>query len=319
MYSGKIIRFLTAAVLGTAAVGVALSPPARAAAPTHYVFALVTHGQTGAMFWDVVRRGAQAAAADHGARLIYLPDPTESGEARLVTNALQQHVDGIAVTLAFPLAMSAVVKQAEELNVPVIAVNAGANEWQKMGMLGYVGTEEIASGMSVGNRLNSVGAKNVVCLDHQQGAVQLEQRCDGIKKTFTGKVTVLYVPGLDMASAQSRMLAKLQQDPTVDYIVTLDSSFVPATEMAIKLSGSKAKTGTFGVDTRAIKSIEQGSLDWAVDIQPWLQGYEAIDLLYLYKINGNLLGGGGPVLTGPSYVTKENVGEVAKFVAEGTR
>jgi simple sugar transport system substrate-binding protein len=60
-------------------------------------------------------------------------------------------------------------------------------------------------------------------------------------------------------------------------------------------------------------------LDWAVDIQPWLQGYEAIDLLYLYKINGNLLGGGGPVLTGPSYVTKDNVGEVAKFVAEGTR
>jgi simple sugar transport system substrate-binding protein len=319
MDSRKVLRLLTMAALGAATVVVAHPPQARAAAPTHYVFALITHGQTGAAFWDVVRRGAQAAAANHGAKLIYLPDPTESGEARLVTNALQQHVDGIAITLAFPLAMAPVVKQAEEENVPVIAVNAGANEWQKMGMLGYVGTEEIASGMSVGNRLNKAGAKNVVCLDHQQGAIQLEQRCDGIKKTFAGKVTVLYVPGLDMASAQSRMLAKLQQDPTVDFIVTLDSSFVPATEMAIKLAGSKAKTGTFGIDGLTIKSIERGTVDWAVDIQPWLQGYEAIDLLYLNKANGNQLGGGGPVLTGPSYVTRDNANDIAKFASEGTR
>ena len=50
-----------------------------------------------------------------------------------------------------------------------------------------------------------------------------------------------------------------------------------------------------------------------------MEGYEAIDLLWLYKTNGDLVGGGGAVLTGPAFVTKDNIDEVAKFAKKGTR
>jgi simple sugar transport system substrate-binding protein len=39
----------------------------------------------------------------------------------------------------------------------------------------------------------------------------------------------------------------------------------------------------------------------------------------LYLTNGNLLGGGKPVLTGPAIVDKTNIDQIAKFASAGTR
>ena len=62
-----------------------------------------------------------------------------------------------------------------------------------------------------------------------------------------------------------------------------------------------------------------GAVQWAVDQQPCLQGYEAVDSLWLYLTNGNVLGGGQTVLTGPSFIDAGNVGQVARYAARGTR
>ncbi|MGW1149109.1 hypothetical protein ACWD6I_29725, partial [Streptomyces sp. NPDC002454] len=53
--------------------------------------------------------------------------------------------------------------------------------------------------------------------------------------------------------------------------------------------------------------------------QPYLQGYEAVDLLWLYKYNADVLGGGGPVLTGPQIVTRDQAAELADYTERGTR
>jgi simple sugar transport system substrate-binding protein len=290
-----------------------------AASEPHYTFAMVTHGQPGDTFWDIIRKGAEAAAKKDNAKLIYVSNATASGEDQLVVNVVQQHVDGIALTLAFPDAMASAVKQAEAAHIPVLGFNAGVDNWKQAGLMEYVGQDETLAGEAVGNRLNTEGAKSVVCVDQQQGAVQLEERCDGIKKTFHGSEYVLYVPGYDMAATQSRIVAKLQQDPNIDYVVTLGAPFAPVAFNAVQMSGSKAKVGTFDLTPTAVNLIQQGKLQWAVDQQPFVEGYEAIDLLWLYKTNGDVVGGGGPVLTGPAFVTKENVAEVAKFAKAGTR
>ena len=45
--------------------------------------AMITHGQPGDTFWDIIRKGAQAAAVKDNVKLIYLANPTASGEAQL--------------------------------------------------------------------------------------------------------------------------------------------------------------------------------------------------------------------------------------------
>ncbi|HWA80023.1 MAG TPA: substrate-binding domain-containing protein [Acetobacteraceae bacterium] len=285
----------------------------------HYTFAMITHAQPGDTFWDIIRKGAEAAAAKDNVKLIYLANPTASGEAQLITNVIEQHVDGIALTLAFPDAEAPAVKQAQAAGIPVLGFNAGGDNWKQNGLLMYVGQDETIAGEAVGDRLNAEGAKSVICVDQQQGAVQLEARCDGIKKTFHGNLVVLYVNGYDMASAQSRIVAKLQQNHDIDYVVTLGAPFAPVALTAVGMAGSQAKVGTFDMSPTAVKLIQEGKLQWAIDQQPFVEGYEAIDLLWLYQYNGDVVGGGGPVLTGPTFVTKDNVAEVAKFAERGTR
>jgi len=285
----------------------------------HYTFAMITHGQLGDTFWDIIRKGANEAARKDNVKLIYLAAPEASKQADLVTNVLQQHVDGIALTLAFPDAMRPVLKKAQDAGVPIVGFNAGSDDWKKLGLEMYVGQDEVIAGKAVGERLNKEGAKNVVCVDQQQGAVQLEERCDGIKQTFKGKYQILYVNGYDMASAQSRIQAKLQQDPSVDYVVTLGAPFAPTAVTAAQMSNSKAKVGTFDMSPRAVNLIKQGKIAFAVDQQPYVEGYEAIDLLWLNKTNGDVVGGGEPVLTGPAFVTKDNIDAVAEYAKRGTR
>jgi simple sugar transport system substrate-binding protein len=140
-----------------------------------------------------------------------------------------------------------------------------------------------------------------------------------VKSTFAGKWTKIYVNGNDRPSEQSTIAAKLKQDPSIDFVVTLGAPDALAAMNAVKDSGSKAKVGTFDFNPQIPPKIQSGELQWAIDQQPYLQGYEAIDSLWLYKVNGNILGGGKATLTGPYVVDKSNIDIVSKFAEAGTR
>jgi simple sugar transport system substrate-binding protein len=307
---------------GLVAAAMALTGPTAAYAADsgdQLTFAMITHAQPGDAFWDIVRKGAEAAAKQDNVKLLYLSDPTAAKEAQLVTNVIQQHVDGIALTIAFPDAEAGVIKDAQKAGIPIVGFNAGSDDWKKLGLQMYVGQDEKIAGEAVGKRLNTEGAKNVVCVNQQQGAVQLEERCDGIKDTFKGKFEVLYVKGYDMASAQSRIMAKLQQDPSIDYVVTLGAPFAPVVAKSAEMAGSKTKIGTFDMSPQVVSLIKDGKVQFAVDQQPYVEGYLSVSLLWLAATNGDVVGGGEPVLTGPAFVTKANIDAVAEYAKRGTR
>ncbi len=186
-------------------------------------------------------------------------------------------------------------------------------------MLSYFGSDESLAGQAGGKRAADEGYKHVLCVIQFQGQVQLEARCDGVKSTFGGTFDKIYVNGADRPSEQSTIAAKLKQDPSIDFIVTLGAPDALAAINAIKDSGSKAKLGTFDFNPQIPPKIKSGELQWAIDQQPYLQGYESIDSLWLYKANGNILGGGKPTLTGPFLVDKKNIDFVGKFAEGGTR
>ncbi|MGW3290568.1 substrate-binding domain-containing protein, partial [Streptomyces sp. NPDC001002] len=183
--------------------------------------AMITHAAPGDTFWDTIRKGAQAAAAKDNVKLVYSSDPNGPNQSNLVQNAIDQKVDGIAVTLAKPDAMKAVVAKAEQAGIPVVGFNTGVQDWQKQGLLEYFGQDESIAGEAFGRRLNEAGAKHTVCVIMEQGQVALEARCAGVKKTFKGKTDILYVNGTDMPSVKSTITAKLKTDSSIDYVTTL--------------------------------------------------------------------------------------------------
>jgi simple sugar transport system substrate-binding protein len=281
--------------------------------------AMVTHAAPGDTFWDIIRKGANAAAAKDNVTLKYSSDPSSGNQANLIQSAIDSKVDGIAITLPDPPALEPVVKKAIAAGIPVVAFNAGIGAYETSGALSYFGSDESLAGQTGGKRAADEGFKHVLCVVQFQGQVQLEARCDGVKSTFTGAYDKIYVNGSDLPSVRTTIAAKLKQDPSIDFIVTLGAGVALNAIDAIKDAGSKAKLGTFDFNPQIPPKIQSGELQWAIDQQPWLQGYEAIDSLWLYKANGNILGGGKPTLTGPFLVDKKNIDFVGKFAAGGTR
>jgi simple sugar transport system substrate-binding protein len=282
-------------------------------------FAMVTHSGDGDTFWDIVQSGAKQAARKDNVQFLYAHDADSGRQAQLVQSMIDKNVDGLIVTLAKPSAMKAVVEKAVKAGIPVVTINSGQAESKKFGALAHIGQDEVVAGEAVGTELNKRGRKHVLCVLHEQGNVGLEQRCDGVKKTFDGKVEKLYVKGTDMPSVQSSVTAKLQSDDAIDTVVTLGAPFAPTAVQAAKQAGSKAEIDTFDLNAKVIAGLQDGSIGFAVDQQPYLQGYEAVDLLWLYRYNSDMLGGGHPVLTGPQILTKKDAAHLKDYTARGTR
>ncbi|MEU9353089.1 substrate-binding domain-containing protein [Streptomyces griseoloalbus] len=282
--------------------------------------ALVTHGSEGDAFWDRVKRGAEDAAEKDGIDLTYVSDPEAAGQAELVRNAIRDGVDGIALTLAKPQAMKGPVGEARKAGIPVVGLNSGIDAWKPAGLLEYFGQDETVAGRAVGEKLNDLKAKHTLCVVHERGNVAVEARCAGVKKTFGGTTENLYVDGTDMRAVSGIITARLRQDSTIDEVVTNGAAYALTAVEAVKEADSKARVATFDLNKDLVDAVRAGDVQFAVDQQPYLQGYLAVDALWLYKRNGNISGGGvAPVLTGPAFVTKTNAASVAGFAADGTR
>ncbi len=287
----------------------------------HYTVAMITHAAPGDTFWDIIRHGALAAAAKDNVTLKYSSDPDPTKQAALITDAINSKVAGIAVTDPNPAALCPTIQKARSAGIPVVMFNAGVGNWQQCGGMSYFGQDESIAGEAAGKRLAAASAKHVLCVLQEQGQVQLEARCAGVQKGFgsAGTMTKLYVNGRDQSAVLSSLTAKLTQDKTIDAVITLGAPEALTGIQAISSAHSNAKIYTFDTNAAEIAKIKSGAVQWAVDQQPYLQGYESVDSMWLYLTNANVLGGGVTVLTGPAFIDASNVAKVAQYAQAGNR
>jgi simple sugar transport system substrate-binding protein len=283
-----------------------------------YTIAMVTHETPGDTFWDKIKSGAQQAAKNYGITLKYSNDPDPGKQATLIQNAIDSKVDGIATTLATPDALAGAVKAANQAKIPVVAFNSGIDQYKKVGASMYFGSDENLAGATAGERINQAGGQHPLCVIQASGSVALEARCAGVKSKVPGTQNI-QVNGADDSAVVSSLQAKLSSDKSIDYIVTLGAPIALDALKAMDASGSKAKLITFDLNADAAQDIKDGKIEFSIDQQPYVQGYMAVTALYLNLKNGNDLGGGGPVLTGPSFVDKSNIDTILPFAKKGTR
>jgi simple sugar transport system substrate-binding protein len=323
---------LTAAAVVAAAAALALGACSSGGAPSStstgggggggnsgYTFAMITHETPGDTFWDRIKAGANQAAKDTGSTLKYSSDPDAAKQAVLIQNAIDSKVDGIATTLVTPDALIPTIKKATAAGIPVDTFNSGIDFFQQAGALTHFASNEKLAGQAAGKRAAAAGATKIVCTIQQSGSVALEDRCAGVKDSFPNTEN-LQVNGADDAAVTTAIQAKLTEDKSVNWIVTLGApQALDAIKAAQGAGRSDVKIGTFDTNPDAAQAVQDGKIQWFIDQQPYLQGYMAITQLYLYKKNGNVLGGGQAVLTGPSFVDKTNIDQVLPFIKQNTR
>ena len=155
----------------------------------------------------------------------------------------------------------------------------------------------------------SHGAKNVLCVNTLPGATNTEDRCkgiaDGIAKSG-GKSSQLPLPsssfGNPTAVAEA-IKAALLKDNTIDGVITISAGDANSAANAISQAsvGDKVKLGSFDMDETGLQRIKDGTQMFAIDQQPYLQGFLAVSLLNGF-VNYGLDLPTKPVLTGPGIV-----------------
>ena len=314
-----------------------------ASASCPYKFAVITHGDTGS-FWSVVYKGAKDAAAATGCTLTEVygsqqqgqAQPDDNAENQAIQDAVNQKVDGLAVSDHNPSLMNPTLAAAAKAGIPVVLINAGCDDADiaASGAMTCVGQPEAFAGKQAGARFMAEQANNVLCVIHQSGQNLLD-RCNGIAQALGTGATcstgdapasgpactelTLSVPNAasnPSASAQ-QVTAYLQAHPGVNAVMTLNNAIAQGVQSALP-SGSKVKLATFDLNSWDISAVKAGTIDFVVDQQQYLQGYLPIVFLQLYKAHyGASVGGGTTVPTGPLLVDKTNVSNVEAGAAAG--
>jgi simple sugar transport system substrate-binding protein len=282
-------------------------------------FAVITHGSEGDAFWSVVQNGAEDAGKDLGVDVSYLADGDAAAQAKLIDNAVAQGKTGIVVSMANPDALKSSIEAAVSAGIPVITINSGGDRSVEFGAITHVGQDEKVAGKAAGERLKAAGKTKILCVIHEAGNSGLNDRCDGAREGFGGAVENLQVDINNPTDIENRIRGALQTSADIDGVLTLSSQVADRAVAAAASAGSSAEVATFDLNSDVVKSIKDGKVLFAVDQQQYQQGYLPIVMLKLYRENGNTLGGGQPVYTGPGFVDKSNADQVGRYTDRGTR
>ena len=244
----------------------------------------------------------------------------------LINTAISQKVDGIAIPIWVPDAEVPAIQAAAKKGIKIMMYNAGAEHRESVSGMNYFGSDEYIAGVAGGEYLAKHGAKNIICHIQVPGAVNLESRCKGVKdgaEKNGAKVKNLPLPAnLDQnaTGTAEAIKAELVKDGSIDAVITLAAWASDAASSAIQQSGKNGKVqlGTFDMSPAVLDRIKAGTQTFAIDQQPYLQGFLATTMLAANIDFGTNLAT-IPVLTGPGIVDSTNIDAALAGVKKGAR
>jgi simple sugar transport system substrate-binding protein len=282
-------------------------------------FAVITHASAGDEFWDRVQSGAVQAGADYGVTVQWASDSDPGNQSLLINQAVAAGVDGIVVSLANPDGLATAVQLAVAAGIPVVSINSGLEAWQGLGAITHIGQSEAIAGAAAGARLAQAGATHAICVIHEPGNIGLQQRCAAAATAMGGTMTTLQVDGGNPTAVASTITASVQSDPSITAVLALQGAVGVQAAAAATSAGSSAIVATFDLSTNVLQDILNGSIAFAIDQQPYVQGFLAVTALYLRAINGNVIGGGEAIYSGPAIVDNTNAAQILQYAQAGTR
>jgi simple sugar transport system substrate-binding protein len=234
-----------------------------------------------------------------------------------LNTAVSGKADGIAVAVVDKDAFRAPVDQALDAGIPVVSYNAdGARDDVGTNRLAYIGQGLYESGYELGKRAASmVDSGSVVAFIATPGALNIQPRIDGAQQAIkdSGKALTFssQAADADVPKALSIIDAYVNGHKDLAAILAVDAGDTQSVGQVVKKynlrSAGKLKVaGGFDLTPETLAGIKDGSLDFTIDQQPYLQGFLPVLALYMFKLSGGLV---VPVQTntGLSFVTKENV------------
>jgi simple sugar transport system substrate-binding protein len=305
-------------VAGAATLGVMSMSTAAHAEGERYVF--ISHAPDSDSWWNVIKNAVKQAASDMNVTVEYRNPPTGdlADMARIVEQAVATNPDGIVLSIADFDTLEGPLEKASKKGIPFITMNSGTQEQSKaLGALLHVGQPEFAAGLGAGERAKKQGVKSFLCVNHYITNPASVERCMGFAKGLGVELgSQMIDSGSDPTDVETKVSAYLRKNPNTEAILTLGPTSAHPTLRALEKNRNLKNIyfGTFDLSGEISAAIKDGRINFAIDQQPYLQGYLPISFLTLYTRYGLIPS--NDVNSGPGFITKDNIALVEKYAGE---
>ena len=305
-----------------AAAGSALPGRARAAPPhgfpqphTEWRFVFVNHALTNPFFIPA-RYGSEDAATLLGARIAWTGSrSSDVGEmVKAMERAIEEGVGGIAVSVIDPVAFNGPTSLALKRGIPVVSYNADGGKANAR--LAYIGQDNYQSGLELGARIVSlVPSGDVFLFIATPGQENIQPRIDGaldaIRDSGARIEAQVVGSGVDVAAERKKVEETYRARPTLRGLFAVDAGSTAGVAAVMREHGLHARgvrAGGYDLLPETLQAIADRHLDFAIDQQPYLQGFLPVLQLFLDRYSGGLVAP-ADTNTGLNFVTRANVAE----------
>tara|TARA_B100002049_G_C16072090_1_gene373322 strand:- start:198 stop:1160 length:963 start_codon:yes stop_codon:yes gene_type:complete len=280
-------------------------------------FVLVSHAPDSDSWWNTIKNAIGIAGDQMGVSVDYRNPTTGdlADMARIVEQAAASNPDGIIVTIADYDVLKGPITSAIAKGIPVVTINSGTREQSEMlGALAHIGQPEYDAGFGAGKRAKAAGVTKFLCVNHFFTNPVSVDRCQGYADALGVDLgNQMIDSGQDPTEIKNKVMAHLRSHPDTDAILTLGPTSAHPTLSALDDIGRSGDIyfGTFDLSGEIAAAVKSGVISFAIDQQPYLQGY--LPVVFLTNLSRYGVWPSGAINSGPGFITKSNISLVEKY------
>lgn len=274
-------------------------------------------------FFKPVKKGMADAATRMGVECTFTgtPGADAKAQAEMVRSAVAMGYDGIALNIIDPKAFDAVVREAMDKGIPVVAFNVD-DQGTPNARLSGVCQDLYKAGRSVGEKAAAFipDGSTVLATVHDDGISALEDRLRGEQDALKARNITWkrLVTGQDPQKAAEKIAATLKEDPKIKVVLCTGQADTEGAGLAIErnFAGQGYTAAGFDLSPEILRLVKAGHIRFTIDQQPYVQGFYPVVQLTLYCRYGLRPSN---IDAGAAVISKENVDAVVGLNAKGYR
>ncbi len=267
-------------------LGQAALPPAQQERPLRFLFVSPCVHED---FFNPVKKGMADAAKLLNVRCEFVgtEDVDIPAQCELVRKGLAQGYDGIAVDIIDPSGFDAVLAEARDKGVPVVAFNTDDGKNPGLRMSG-ISQNLCEAGRTVGREALAKlphGCKVLFTL-HSKGVSSLDNRLRGIQEVLATKGISgpVVVTGTTPEASAKVIADALRADPAIQAVLATGQADTEGAGLAVErhFAGRGCYVAGFDLSANTLRLIKAGVIDFTIDQQPYIQGFYPVVQLAQY-------------------------------------
>ena len=239
-------------------------------------------------FFETVKKGMHAAVKNLGVSCEFTgPSGMDTAsQAEMTRQAIKDGYDGIVLNIFEAAKLAGVIAEAKDAGIPVVAFNVD-DQSAPTERLCSVCQNLFRAGQVLGKNASEFipDGSRIFIVMHDRGVSALEERFEGIIDGLKGKeITWEILVGGDNENTVRVVTEALRTNPDIKVLLGTGQSDTEKIGFAIErnFKGQNYDVAGFDLSAETLRMVKEGTIHFAIDQQPYVQGYYPVVQLAQY-------------------------------------